>query len=380
MVGSTPHELTREELFDLVWSEPVARVAERYGLSGAGLRKLCLRHDVPVPPRGHWARVKAGKKVKRPKLPSNGSGVRPGVPALEPRAPSPSMRRDRDPVVRARREFEAEPRNAIRVNRRRAASSAWAVSLRSAAATAGRNAQDLLPISVGEHPLGATVSSRSLGRVPHLVATVEHACRVRGFLEESRGGSRLVVEGVPLFLHVGERSRRLESEQDPADVARYPWLRGRKVYTYEPSGALTIAIGTSREFSWYYVPMSHRVADAPSRPLEERLNELMVRLIRVAVDANERARMWAEREERRRAEEAAARERALAVQRREEEWRGLEGLAEQSMRAERLRALVERVRVTGVVPASAGAPSELEAWIRWASAFADELDPLVEAD
>lgn len=380
MVGSTPQELTREELFDLVWSEPVARVAERYGLSGAGLRKLCLRHDVPVPPRGHWARVKAGKKVRRPKLPSSGSGVRPCVPALEPRPPSPAMRRDRDPVVRARREFEAEPRYAIRVNRCRAASSAWAVSLRSAAATAARNARDLLAISVSEHPLGATVSSHSLSRVAHLVATVEHACRVRGFLEESRRGSRLVVEGVPVFLHVGERSRRLESEQDPADVARYPWLRGRKVYTYEPSGALTIVVGTSRGFSWFYEPVSHRVDDAPGRPVEDRLNDLMVRLVRVAVDVVERARVSAEREERRRVEEAAARERALAVQRREQEWRELEGLAERSVRAERLRALVERVRVTGVVPVSVGAPSELEAWIRWALAFADELDPLVEVD
>lgn len=56
-----PVKITRKELFEQVWAEPVSRVAERYGLSGTWIRKVCLENDVPVPPsrllgaRGCWS-------------------------------------------------------------------------------------------------------------------------------------------------------------------------------------------------------------------------------------------------------------------------------------------------------------------------------------
>lgn len=59
----------REKLLEEVWSEPVQVVAPRYGLSDVGLKKLCTRLQIPTPLRGHWAKVKAGKRVPpRPKL------------------------------------------------------------------------------------------------------------------------------------------------------------------------------------------------------------------------------------------------------------------------------------------------------------------------
>lgn len=61
--------LTREMLYDLVWSMPVIAAAERYGLTGTGLAKICKRLVVPVPPRGYWARVQAGHAVGKAPLP-----------------------------------------------------------------------------------------------------------------------------------------------------------------------------------------------------------------------------------------------------------------------------------------------------------------------
>ena len=40
----------------------------------ADLSKACLRLQVPVPPRGYWAKLEAGKKVPRPKLPALQAG------------------------------------------------------------------------------------------------------------------------------------------------------------------------------------------------------------------------------------------------------------------------------------------------------------------
>jgi hypothetical protein len=61
--------LDREQLFERVWSTPVATLAKEWHLSGTGLKKICRRLAIPVPPRGYWARLKVGKTVRRPRLP-----------------------------------------------------------------------------------------------------------------------------------------------------------------------------------------------------------------------------------------------------------------------------------------------------------------------
>jgi transcription initiation factor TFIIIB Brf1 subunit/transcription initiation factor TFIIB len=61
--------LTRQELYDLIWSTPAATLSERFQLSGRGLGKLCERHRIPVPERGWWAKKAAGQPVQRTPLP-----------------------------------------------------------------------------------------------------------------------------------------------------------------------------------------------------------------------------------------------------------------------------------------------------------------------
>lgn len=60
----------RPALFERVWTVPVETLAKEWGLSGRGLAKACRRLRIPVPPRGYWARVAAGQKPGRPRLPS----------------------------------------------------------------------------------------------------------------------------------------------------------------------------------------------------------------------------------------------------------------------------------------------------------------------
>ncbi|WP_120717351.1 TetR/AcrR family transcriptional regulator [Tsuneonella amylolytica] len=64
-------EMTREELHELVWSQPITAVAEEIGMSGNGLAKLCDRLDIPRPPSNHWTRAstKRGEPVALPAAP-----------------------------------------------------------------------------------------------------------------------------------------------------------------------------------------------------------------------------------------------------------------------------------------------------------------------
>ena len=59
----------REELYQKVWERPVSEVAKDYSISDNALRKRCLNLDIPLPERGYWAKLKAGKTVHKEKLP-----------------------------------------------------------------------------------------------------------------------------------------------------------------------------------------------------------------------------------------------------------------------------------------------------------------------
>lgn len=66
--------ITRNELYDLVWTEPMIKLSKKYVISDVGLRKICINMDIPLPRAGHWMKLQAGKKVPKQKLSENYNG------------------------------------------------------------------------------------------------------------------------------------------------------------------------------------------------------------------------------------------------------------------------------------------------------------------
>jgi len=64
----TTQKLSRKQLYELVWSIPMTQLAKEFGLSDNGLRKICVKYDIPLPQMGHWQKVRYGKKIKQEKL------------------------------------------------------------------------------------------------------------------------------------------------------------------------------------------------------------------------------------------------------------------------------------------------------------------------
>lgn len=101
--------VTREEIYELVWSTPIIKVAEKFEVSGSYLARVCTDLRVPRPERGYWAKLAVGKAPQRPALPeplpgdpivwSRADGFpAPAVP--KPRhAPTPRILRPARPVV-----------------------------------------------------------------------------------------------------------------------------------------------------------------------------------------------------------------------------------------------------------------------------------------
>jgi hypothetical protein len=54
-------EISREELFAMVWERPTQAIANELGISDVAIGKLCMRLQVPKPPRGYLARVQLGR-------------------------------------------------------------------------------------------------------------------------------------------------------------------------------------------------------------------------------------------------------------------------------------------------------------------------------
>jgi len=61
--------LTREELYEMVWEQPVTKVAAELEISDVAVAKICRKYKIPVPGRGYWAKVAVGKPVKTISLP-----------------------------------------------------------------------------------------------------------------------------------------------------------------------------------------------------------------------------------------------------------------------------------------------------------------------
>lgn len=52
---------SKEELKEFVWSEPTAALSKRLGVSDKAIEKWCKLYGIAKPPRGYWAKKRAGK-------------------------------------------------------------------------------------------------------------------------------------------------------------------------------------------------------------------------------------------------------------------------------------------------------------------------------
>jgi hypothetical protein len=109
--------VSREELYRLVWSEPMIRIAERFDVSGSYLARICTLLNVPRPERGYWAKLEVGKAPPKPPLPAPQPGdplhwSQEGEPVAAPRPQAPPNRKPEKKVRIARNQVHGLIRGA----------------------------------------------------------------------------------------------------------------------------------------------------------------------------------------------------------------------------------------------------------------------------
>ena len=354
--------LTRAALFELVWAEPISTIAPRLGVSGVGLAKICKRANIPVPARGHWAKLRHGKRVRKPILPPAPVGS-----AEEVRLPEAGSRSapaghnlpdDIQQLINRESSATAPIHVPARLTNMHPIISQWDTE----DAHGGRG-----PATKREH------ITRTEARRRRILHALFREIDVLGgsVLASDRNTFKIRLANEQLELSARERLQQVEVPLT-ADERRWSFnanQTSKKIY--ETTGLLRIRIE-----GYFDQPLRREWKETPERPLENRLREIVISLLvaaslarsrRVAIEERERA--WALAEERRRVLE----ERRLRVR---AELKRLDEAAHAWVRAREMREYVQAVLAQ--VPKRRDAPTDaVERWARWALMAADAVDPLV---
>lgn len=366
--------LTREELYEQVWSEPMSKLAQRYGLSDVGLAKICRKLRVPVPYRGYWRKTEVGAPARRIPLPSLRPSVAPELReiTLRPR-PNGAQQVESGPVADQER-FESLPENWIKVadvlENPHPLVAQSVVALR----RAKPDQQGYLQPRTASC-LAVRVTLDNADRAMCILDTLLKALDARGYETTIRTGDRpatiVRIGEEELSIAIEERIRRVERTL-PARPGRHEPAWTYPQYDWQATGQLALkienALGGGVRQTW---------ADAKQQQVENCLNAFIVGLVKAA-EVHKAQRL--EREAREREWRAAEERRLQEVRRREEEAsriRALDHGVSLWRRTRVIREYITEVRASAERAGNLEAGSALAEWFLWAEGYVNRIDPLV---
>lgn len=359
-------KLTREELYQKVWTTPAIRLAREFGISDVALGKICRRVEIPKPPPGHWRKIETGHRPEIPPLPAPAEDT-PAEVRIPPHFQSEQLALN-DPQVSEDLAAERLSENRIVVAESLADPHPLIARMlrpREKRGPAGGaddgDERDSLP--------DIEVSDGSLDRALRIMDAVLKAMEARGYqVKVSRDywgkATRVYCTDVDAEVHISlsERYSRVERELTPAERKKPPYLIDNRLITV-PSGKLIFRVqGRCVDTKLWN--------DKKLDPLEDRLNEVVAGIttklesLRLEELAKKEAEQRRLDEQRRREEDQARRDK---LHKDVAAWRGSEDIRAY-LRAYEEQLLRQR---GGLTPGS-----EEDLWLRWARRYADSLDPL----
>ncbi len=257
--------LTREELYEEVWSTPMIKLAEKYKFSGNGLKKICKKHDIPVPYVGYWQRLEHGQNPPKTVLPkAENDNNRIVIRVTEP---------SKDPEVEqsdylSQMEYEARPENRIIVSnellRPHHIVRATKIALKDIykkhkeyTSKYGARPNDYgMMFTSPDYPEAADfrVGPDSFDRALRIAdamfkALEKRGAKIRTTNTQGHWGTFVFVLGQEVEIRIDERSKRHDHVMTPEEEKReaeykakgYSWSFVQK-YDYKPSGELKLKL------------------------------------------------------------------------------------------------------------------------------------------
>lgn len=378
--GQTYNVYDREQLYQEVWTAPVTEVAKRYQVSDVTIHKFCTALDIPTPPKGYWAKLKAGKPVvKTPLLPnaweSKKFGLQTGISSVAKEYDTslsflPSE--DRALVLGVAAQIllpDEGARMASEIIAHRKKIAEWKKQKRQQerepwGGCYNRSRKEAPSFTEG-------ISEEQLPRVFRIIDALAKAmtplgCKLTQELRFTVNGETVGIsfsESQTKVSHTPTKEENLKLLQYEEERKKHSWASKPNIrkYDYVYNGQLSMTIG-GKSFR-----------DCKSYVLEDRLGDMMLSIYLAAEDLRQQ-RLAREEEERRRREEAERKEEQRKRYNREvDRTLTLVRCAQDYETACRIRNYVSAMKQTHTEESS----SE---WAEWALAKADWFDPTVEKD
>ena len=354
--GRSLNVYRREVLYKEVWQYPVVEVAKKYAVSDVTIHKICRSLDIPTPPPGYWAKLRAGKEVSILPLPKSDrrdviTGSRTQkiyTPSMEEQIQHLSEE-DRTAVMAVASQIVmADEQEKMNPN----------VAACYKRAKAGQTTEIFDSIAKETLPRAVKVLDTLVKTVLPLGIEVDDKLRFSiGKDSVSLRFSESTTE-VPHQLTKEEKMALLEYE----DAKRYKrWAREPQIRKYDHiyNGTLSMGINDKRRFR-----------DSKVGLIEERLGEVLIAIF-YCINEAKLAREEREEAERKREEERLRQEQIR--KRYNEEVAKTNALVNQANDFEiatKIRAMVAAAKANGAAS---------EEWIAWAKAKADWYDPIIAA-
>lgn len=343
-------ELTRKQLFEIIWSTPISRLAKEYALSDNGFRKLCKRYDIPIPKNGYWSKLKFNKPVKKDKFNPIFGGVDKII--LTIREAGSTINLDQTPLTIRTKEIENDPKAPLIVPDEITKPDILTIQTKQywkgkISFTSNREDNRII------HPIRVEKSNRE--RALRFMDTFTKLIRYRGHtFSKEYGNTGVLIDGIFIEIDLREASKRI-----PA-TTKY----GSSEYI--PTGEFIFKIGK------YYPEKEWR--DTKIK-IEQHLAKIVAKLELIAKEKNEWkenariANLKREEEEKRLAEIKKRRDEEIA------KFNKLVTLSEEYNKTLLIRHYIEAVRQNAINTNSL--TPEKQEWINWATDKADWLDPLI---
>ncbi|HXH53136.1 MAG TPA: hypothetical protein VNH53_06885 [Sphingomicrobium sp.] len=359
-----PTTLSREKLYELVWKTPMIRLAEQFGISDVGLRKICKRLDIPSPPAGWWAKKAAGKAVKVKPLPQ----WRPGIPKQATIAPTPDQEEGLRRAVAQQVARIEEITVPDRLPRPHPLIAGWIAGHRRRQQEARRE-RDPWRRKLHTVP-DLTPAERRRHRVLHaLFRALEKNGATIG--ENQRRQLTATISGEEIAFVVHEKSRQVTRPLTAEEKRWETWNRSGVKKELEPTGRFEIKIET-----WTDQRLRKTWLETDRNPFEALLPQVVATLLVLGPilagqrrQREEQARILAERQ----------RQAELEQQQKQQDdnrFRRLLDIAEGWKRAELARDFIARLRELELPEAEPVEGRSLSEWLDWAEAKATQVDPV----
>jgi hypothetical protein len=352
--------VSREELYNLVWSKPLTTLSKEYAYSDNGLRKICIKHNIPLPKSGYWSKLKFNKKVKKEQLPKGDDTVK--IELYIRKEGQESINHPNSERAKIKQEIESNKELSFKVPDRLSnphkyilATQVYHKELKERDRTRDWNKK-----LDSTNALSVNVSDKIYSRALRFMDTLLKLMEKRGHTVKISSHSTIIVFEQRYHLRLTEKNKRVKRETN------YSWDE----HDLEPTGILSLKIDRTYPLKEW--------SDTKTKPLEDKLADILAWIELRAKEDKEHEianKIWHEKQE-------ILRQKKEELQKKKvEELSKFESLFHTATRwhkSQYIRSFIKEFQ--DFARKNNTLNEENKQWIEWAKEKADWYDPFIEKE